>query len=42
MAQANESVRKLATRSFETAVFGHGDPVEGNASALVATLAAGL
>jgi glyoxylase-like metal-dependent hydrolase (beta-lactamase superfamily II) len=42
MAQANDSLRKLATHSFETAVFGHVDPVEGNASALVATLAAGL
>jgi len=42
IAQANDSLRKLATHSFETAIFGHADPVEGNASALIATLAAGL
>ncbi len=39
---ANSSVVKLAQREFETAVFGHGDPVIGGASALVAALAAEL
>lgn len=42
MATANLSIQKLAGYQFETVVFGHGEPVEGNAAALVAELAAGL
>jgi glyoxylase-like metal-dependent hydrolase (beta-lactamase superfamily II) len=42
MATANVSVVKLAAFEFDTVVFGHGDPVEGGASALVAELAATL
>lgn len=42
MTIANETVRKLAGLSFETVYFGHGEPVETGASALVAELAAGL
>ena len=39
MAQANQSVKKLATLTFAKAVFGHGDPIDQDASAAVATLA---
>lgn len=39
MAMANESVRKIATFDFETAVFGHGEPIESGASQAVAELA---
>ena len=39
---ANDSVRKLATLSFETLVFGHGDPIDTGASEAVAELAATL
>lgn len=42
MAMADESVKKLAALEFDTAFFGHGDPVETGAAALVAALAAGL
>lgn len=42
MEAASESVRKLAALSFDTVLFGHGEPVEGGAGDLVATLAAGL
>lgn len=42
MATANESVKKLAGFTFDTVVFGHGEPVQGGASDLVAALAAGL
>lgn len=42
MAVANLSVKKLAGYQFDTVVFGHGEPVEGGASALVAELAASL
>ena len=42
LALANASVGKLAGFEFETVVFGHGDPVEGGASARVAALAATL
>lgn len=42
MPTANLSVRKLAGYQFDTVVFGHGEPVEGNAAALVAELAASL
>ncbi|MCI0528740.1 MAG: MBL fold metallo-hydrolase, partial [Nitrospira sp.] len=39
MAQAIESVKKLAALKFEKAVFGHGDPIEQGASAAVTKLA---
>jgi glyoxylase-like metal-dependent hydrolase (beta-lactamase superfamily II) len=39
MATAHESVRKLARLTFSTVLFGHGDPVEGDAGAAVAALA---
>jgi glyoxylase-like metal-dependent hydrolase (beta-lactamase superfamily II) len=39
MPTAHESVRKLAGFAFGTALFGHGDPVEGGADAAVAALA---
>ena len=39
MAQANQSVKKLAALTFAKAVFGHGDPLEQDVSAAVATLA---
>jgi glyoxylase-like metal-dependent hydrolase (beta-lactamase superfamily II) len=39
MAQANQSVKKLAALTFAKAVFGHGDPIDQDASAAVATLA---
>ena len=42
MATANESVKKLAQLKFETALFGHGDPIETGASDAIAALAAGL
>jgi len=42
MAAANLSVKKLAGYSFDTVVFGHGEPVDGNAAARVAELAASL
>lgn len=42
MAAADESVRKLAGLVFDTVVFGHGDPVEVDADAKVAELAATL
>jgi glyoxylase-like metal-dependent hydrolase (beta-lactamase superfamily II) len=42
MAQAAESIKKLAALSFESVYFGHGDPLEGNASQMVADLAATL
>ena len=42
VALADESIRKLAQLTFDTVVFGHGDPVEGLASQQVATLAASL
>ena len=42
MATANLSVKKLAGFQFDTVVFGHGEPVEGNAAALVAELAESL
>lgn len=42
MALANESVKQLAGRQFETALFGHGEPLVGGASQQVAALAAGL
>lgn len=42
MAVAHESVQKIATFSFETALFGHGEPIESGASAAIAELAATL
>lgn len=39
MAMAQESVKKIATFTFEKAVFGHGNPIETGASAAVAELA---
>ena len=39
---ANQSVKKLAGFSFETVLFGHGEPVEIGAGSLVAALAADL
>jgi glyoxylase-like metal-dependent hydrolase (beta-lactamase superfamily II) len=42
MDAANESVRKLAGYTYETAVFGHGEPVETGAAAAVAEYASSL
>jgi glyoxylase-like metal-dependent hydrolase (beta-lactamase superfamily II) len=42
MALAQESVKKIATFTFETALFGHGEPIESGASAAVAELAQSL
>ena len=39
---ADASVQKLSELEFETALFGHGDPVEGGARGQVAALAATL
>lgn len=39
MGTANESVKRLAEREFETIVFGHGNPFEGSASEAVFALA---
>jgi glyoxylase-like metal-dependent hydrolase (beta-lactamase superfamily II) len=39
MGEANASVKRLAERSFETVVFGHGNPFEGSASDAVVALA---
>jgi glyoxylase-like metal-dependent hydrolase (beta-lactamase superfamily II) len=39
MAAANESIRKLAGLSFDTAAFGHGNPFTGAADRAVASLA---
>jgi glyoxylase-like metal-dependent hydrolase (beta-lactamase superfamily II) len=42
MELAGESIRKLAALDFDTAAFGHGDPVEVGAAALVRALADSL
>lgn len=42
MARAGESIKTLATLSYDVAVFGHGAPLEGGASDAVAVLAASL
>jgi glyoxylase-like metal-dependent hydrolase (beta-lactamase superfamily II) len=42
MEQAAESIKKLAGLEFDSLYFGHGDPLEGNASQLVGELAAEL
>ena len=39
---ANDTVKKIAQIEFETALFGHGDPIESGASTAIAELAAGL
>lgn len=39
MGTAHESVRKIATFTFDTALFGHGEPLEGGASDAIAALA---
>jgi glyoxylase-like metal-dependent hydrolase (beta-lactamase superfamily II) len=41
MNQAMASIAKLGTYPFETLLVGHGDPIEGGASAMVAALGAG-
>lgn len=42
MAQANQSVKKLAKLKFERAVFGHGEPIDKGASQAIAKLAGAL
>jgi glyoxylase-like metal-dependent hydrolase (beta-lactamase superfamily II) len=42
MAQANQSVKKLAKLKFERAVFGHGEPIDKGASQAIAKLAGTL
>jgi len=42
MEQAAESIKKMAGLEFDSLYFGHGDPLEGNASQMVADLAATL
>jgi glyoxylase-like metal-dependent hydrolase (beta-lactamase superfamily II) len=42
LAQADESVKKMANFQFDTVVFGHGDPIVVGADAAVAALAASL
>jgi glyoxylase-like metal-dependent hydrolase (beta-lactamase superfamily II) len=42
MAQAHQSVKKLAKLKFERAVFGHGEPIDKGASQAIAKLAATL
>jgi glyoxylase-like metal-dependent hydrolase (beta-lactamase superfamily II) len=42
MAQAHQSVKKLAKLTFQRAVFGHGDPIEKGASQAIAKLAGTL
>lgn len=42
MAQAHQSVKKLARLAFERAVFGHGEPIDKGASQAVAKLAGAL
>jgi len=42
MAQAHQSVKKLAKLKFERAVFGHGEPIDKAASQAIAKLAATL
>jgi glyoxylase-like metal-dependent hydrolase (beta-lactamase superfamily II) len=39
MAQAHQSVKKLAKHTFQRAVFGHGDPIDKGASQAIAKLA---
>jgi glyoxylase-like metal-dependent hydrolase (beta-lactamase superfamily II) len=42
MAQAKESVKKLAKLTFDKAVFGHGEPIEKGASVAIAKVASTL
>jgi glyoxylase-like metal-dependent hydrolase (beta-lactamase superfamily II) len=42
MAQAHQSVKKLAKLTFERAVFGHGEPIDNGASQAIAKLAGTL
>lgn len=42
MAQAHQSVKKLAQLKFERAMFGHGAPIDKGASQAIAKLAATL
>lgn len=42
MAQAHQSVKKLAKLKFQSAFFGHGEPIENNAAQAIAKLAATL
>ncbi len=42
IAQAHDSVRKLAELRFADALVGHGEPIEGDADTQVAALAASL
>jgi glyoxylase-like metal-dependent hydrolase (beta-lactamase superfamily II) len=42
MAEAHQSVKKLAKLKFQHAVFGHGEPIENGASQAIAKLAATL
>ena len=42
MAQAHQSVKKLAKFKFERAVFGHGEPIDKSASQAIAKLAGSL
>lgn len=42
MAQAHQSVKKLAKLKFQRALFGHGDPIDKGASQAIAKLAAAL
>jgi glyoxylase-like metal-dependent hydrolase (beta-lactamase superfamily II) len=42
MALAHQSVKKLASIKFQRAAFGHGEPIENNASQAIAKLAATL
>ena len=42
MAQAHQSVKKLAKLKFERAVFGHGEPIDKGASHAIAKLAGTL
>jgi glyoxylase-like metal-dependent hydrolase (beta-lactamase superfamily II) len=42
MAQAHQSVKKLAKLTFQRAVFGHGEPIDKSASQTIAKLASAL
>jgi glyoxylase-like metal-dependent hydrolase (beta-lactamase superfamily II) len=42
MAQAHQSVKKLAKLKFDRAVFGHGEPIDKGAAQAIAKLAGGL
>ena len=42
MAEADQSVKKLAKLEFQRAVFGHGEPIDKSASQAIAKLAGTL